>query len=192
MGGTETQDQHHGKSREHIEIGRYLRQESPRQIAHKGSGKSGASVEVLDEDVRAVSGENIAQYTAANPGQCRHKQHENRVVSVSRRHCHLYAADREDPQSRRVRPEKHTVEKLSVREQQPPEPRDEDEDRYAERDTEEYRIPKCGGRCDAEQQITCDTAAARRGQPKHAYTKDVHAFLQSRDRPRKCESERAD
>lgn len=168
-------DQHHqNESQSHGPEGG---ENAPKKGRDQSSGQGGAGIDVLDENIGSVSGQNIPKDTAANAGDDPHEGHEKQTIVPGEGEGGPDADDGENTQSQSVHGKQQPVIGLMVAMEQLPDKGKEDNDGGNQGCCGIDGILKGGRRGDAQHQIPDDTAAYSGHKSQNHNTENIHVLF---------------
>ena len=144
------------------------------------------------ENIRAVSGENIAHNAAANSGDDCDENNEEKIVSIERIQSNAGTVYRKDCQTDGIGENQHPVEEFLTAQQCSADDRNEYDQRCTDGNDDGLRIIKYRRRQCTENQIADHAAADCRRQPQNADPEQVHIFLERRNGSGQGKGDRAD
>lgn len=146
----------------------------PEKDARQSTQQGSAGVEVLDEDVRAVSGHHIPQNAAAASGNNAHEGQQDDAVNVGGLVSGLNSVHGEDAQSDGIEQQHQRFVEPGFPENPRPDGRQKHDDGCDDGYHQVYRILKGEGRIVPHNQISDDSAAHAGGESQNGDAENIH------------------
>ena len=175
VGGQHPDDNHGGYPGQH---GGHT-PKPPQSGAQRRPGQGGASVDVLDENIGHLLGQQVPEHAAPHAGDRSNKDQQEEGGMARPGERQLHARHGKDAQSQGVHPEQQPVVPALVVHQHPPHPPGEEHRRGRQGQNGVGRVPEGHRGRQAQNQVPDDPAAGGGGQAQNAHPEDVHIFIQA-------------